>query len=126
MGAVDAASGTVTQREERPFSSVRKGYTAFAEGDVILAKITPCFENGKIAIARGLCSGLGFGSSEFHVFRPRGAVLSEYFFHFLRQEKFREDAADHMTSTAGQARLPADYVKVFGFRSRRSQSSTAS
>src|SRR5437660_1611798 len=72
MGAVDADRGIIITAEEKPFAAVRKGYTAFANGDVILAKITPCFENGKAALAAGLRNGLGFGSSEFHVFRPRG------------------------------------------------------
>jgi type I restriction enzyme, S subunit len=111
MAAVDAASGTITQVEERPFSSVRSGYTAFRDGDVILAKITPCFENGKAGIARDLTNGLGFGSSEFHVFRPTGAVMAAYLFHFIRQQGFRDEAASHMTGTAGQARVPGDYMK---------------
>jgi type I restriction enzyme S subunit len=111
MAAVDAAGGAIFGTEEKPFEAVRKGYTAFMNGDVILAKITPCFENGKAAIARKLTSGHGFGSSEFHVFRGTGAVLPEYLFHFLRQPAFRKEAADHMTGTAGQARVPVDYVR---------------
>lgn len=111
MGAVDAASGVITQPQECPFGKVRSGYTSFASGDVILAKITPCFENGKAAVARELRNGLGFGSSEFHVLRPRGAVLAEYLFHFIRQQCFRDEAAERMTGTAGQARVPVDYLK---------------
>ena len=56
--------------EIRSLSSVYSGYTYFAENDVLLAKITPCFENGKLGIARGLKNGVGFGSSEYIVFRP--------------------------------------------------------
>ena len=111
MGAVDAAHGAITAPEERPFADVRRAYTAFANRDVIMAKITPCFENGKAAVAADLKNGLGFGSSEFHVFRPKGPVLSEYLFHYIRQERFRQEAAENMTSTAGQARVPADYVR---------------
>ena len=111
MGALDAESGTIVSPQERPFGVVRKGYTAFADGDVILAKITPCFENGKAAIARELLNGHGFGSSEFHVFRPRESVIAEYLFHFLRQRSFRDDGVEHMTGTAGQARVPAEFVK---------------
>lgn len=111
MPAVDAVAGAITAAQERPFAEVRKGYTAFADGDVILAKITPCFENGKAAVARGLSNGLGFGSSEFHVLRPKGAVIPEYLFHFLRQDRFRDEAAANMTGTAGQARVPAHYLK---------------
>src|SRR3990172_4344256 len=75
MPAVDAESGAITQPETREFSAIRNGYTSFKEGDVIFAKITPCMENGKAAIARHLKSGLGFGSTEFHVLRPSAAVL---------------------------------------------------
>jgi type I restriction enzyme S subunit len=111
MGAVDAERGAITAPEVRSFADVRAGYTGFIEGDVIMAKITPCFENGKAAIARNLQNGLGFGSSEFHIFRARGAVLPEYLFHFLRQPAFREASVHHMTGTAGQARVPARYLR---------------
>src|SRR5262249_2338419 len=70
MPAVDAQNGAITNPLPRHFSEVRKGFTAFRDEDVIMAKITPCMENGKAAIARGLLNGLGFGSTEFHVIRP--------------------------------------------------------
>lgn len=111
MPAVDADSASITGAIERPFAEVRKGYTAFRDGDVILAKITPCFENGKAAEASNLRNGLGFGSSEFHVLRPTSALSARYLLHFLRQPSFREDAAAHMTGTAGQARVPTDYIR---------------
>src|SRR6266511_4322934 len=78
MGAVDAATGAITRRECREFAAVRGKYTAFQEGDLLLAKITPSFENGKATVARDLLSGLGFGSSEFYVLRPNGDVLAEF------------------------------------------------
>ena len=69
MTAVDDKYGIITDCEERTFGELRpKSYTPFAEGDVLFAKITPCMENGKAAIARGLTNGVGFGSTEFHVF----------------------------------------------------------
>jgi hypothetical protein len=74
MAAVDEISATIAQRMVRPFGEVRRGYTPFDEGDVLFAKITPCMENGKVAIARDLAGGRGFGSTEFHVLRP-GAAL---------------------------------------------------
>lgn len=111
MPAVDAAAGAITGAQERVFAAVRKGYTAFADGDVLLAKITPCFENGKAAVAAGLRNGVGFGSSEFHVLRSRGAVLPEYLHHFVRQPAFREIGAEHMIGTAGQARVPVEFVR---------------
>src|SRR5688572_11690933 len=111
MEAVDAGAGAIIAPEERRFGEVRKGYTGFADGDVLMAKITPSFENGKAAIARNLRNGLGFGSSEFHVFRPKGAVLPEILLHFIRHEAFRERAAQSMTGTAGQARVPVRFIK---------------
>lgn len=111
MSAVDAERGTIATPEIRPLAEVAKGYTAFREGDVIVAKITPCFENGKAAIARDLVNGVGFGSTEFHVLRPTGVVVAEYVYHFVRQERFREGAAGEMTGTVGQKRLPADFLR---------------
>ena len=73
MPAVDADSGAINAPEIRDFSKVRKGYTAFQNEDVIFAKITPCMENGKAAVARNLLNNFGFGSTEFFVFRSKGA-----------------------------------------------------
>lgn len=111
MAAVDADSGAITHVQSRPFSEVRKGYTSFRDGDVILAKITPCMENGKAAIARGLQNRLGFGSTEFHVLRPSGAVLPEYVYYFVRQESFRKVAEEHMTGSVGQRRVPTEFLQ---------------
>ncbi len=111
MAAVDERTGTIATPTTRPFSGVRKGYTAFSDGDVIMAKITPCMENGKTAIARDLVNGLGFGSTEFHVFRSTGAVLSEYLYHYLRQESFRRAAEDEMTGSVGQKRVPRAFLE---------------
>jgi type I restriction enzyme S subunit len=111
MPAVDAEAGAITKPETRPFSKVRNGFTAFREGDVIFAKITPCMENGKAAIARNLRSGFGFGSTEFHVLRSSGAVLPEFIYHFIRQESFRKAAEAEMTGSVGQRRVPADFLR---------------
>src|SRR3990167_2248142 len=67
MSAVSEITGTIIQTEERPLREILKGFTPFREGDVLFAKITPCMENGKVAIARNLTKGVGFGSTEFHV-----------------------------------------------------------
>jgi type I restriction enzyme S subunit len=113
MAAVDDHSGTITEPELRPFGELwAKSYTAFGEGDVLLAKITPCMENGKAALARGLSNKLGFGSTEFHVFRSTGAILPEYLYHYIRQQTFRDDAQAHMTGSAGQLRVPVEYVRA--------------
>lgn len=111
MPAVDAELGVISKFVDRPFSQVRKGYTAFREGDVIMAKITPCMENGKVAVVQGLKNGLGFGSTEFHVFRSNGSVLPEYLYHFIRQESFRKTAEAEMTGSVGQKRVPAEFLK---------------
>jgi type I restriction enzyme, S subunit len=110
MPAVDAEDGAITEPDIRAFSAVRKGYTSFIENDVIVAKITPCMENGKAAIARGLTNRHGFGSSEFHVLRPLGAAIPEYVYHFVRQESFRHEAESRMTGSVGQKRVPADFL----------------
>jgi type I restriction enzyme, S subunit len=111
MSAVAALSGTITTPEERGFAKVRKGYTAFRNNDVIFAKITPCMENGKAAIARNLTNGIGFGSTEFHVLRTYGAVLPKYIFHFIRQQSFRNKAKNQMTGSVGQKRVPRGFLE---------------
>lgn len=111
MPAVDADKGAITEPQERPFSEVRRGFTSFQDEDVIMAKITPCMENGKIAIARGLVNGLGFGSTEFHVLRSTGAVLPQYVYHFIRQESFRRKAEGEMTGSVGQKRVPTSFLE---------------
>jgi len=111
MAAVDHQDGAISGSSARPYDQVRKGFTHFAEGDVLFARITPCMENGKIAIARGLVNGLGCGTTEFHVLRPFGGILSEYIYRYLRQESFRRAAAANMSGTAGQLRVPTDYIK---------------
>ncbi len=111
MPAVDAISGAIKKPSIRAFAEVRKGFTSFRDEDVILAKITPCMENGKAAVAEGLLNGLGFGSTEFHVFRPTGIVLPRYLFHFIRQESFRKVAEGEMTGSVGQKRVPAEFLR---------------
>ncbi len=112
MPAVSAESGTIEAAVDKPLADVWKGFTHFAENDVIFAKITPCMENGKIAVARGLTNGLGCGSTEFHVLRSTGAVLPEFLWRFLRQSSFRNDAEGAMTGAVGQRRVPTDYLKA--------------
>lgn len=110
MAAVNEASGTIEQRLTRRFAEVKKGYTPFAEDDVLFAKITPCMENGKAAIARGLAGGRGFGSTEFHVLRARESVLPEWLYYFVRQRRFRREARRSFTGTTGQQRVPAAFM----------------
>lgn len=111
MAAVDERLGTIAVREERPLSEVSNGFTAFENGDVLFAKITPCMENGKIALARNLANGIGRGSTEFFVLRPGDRVLGEYLYHFVRQPRFREAAKKSFTGTAGQQRVPKSFME---------------
>lgn len=110
MSAVDEKSGTIIKPEMRTFGEVSKGYTSFLENDVLFAKVTPCMENGKAAIAGNLVNGLGFGSTEFHVLRPTGLVLAEYIFHFIRQVAFRDRAASAFVGTGGLQRVPPEFL----------------
>lgn len=111
MGAVDETTGMIVERETRPLAEVRTGYTSFAEGDVLFAKITPCMENGKVAMASDLANGIGRGSTEFYVLRPGDRILGEYIFHFVRQQRFRDQAKRNFTGTAGQQRVPKSFME---------------
>ena len=112
MAAVDEAGGQIVSLQARPFSEVKKGYTHFEDGDVLFAKITPCMENGKAAIARELLGGHGFGSTEFHVVRPQPHVLPEWVFYFVRRQSFRAEAKRSFTGTAGQQRVPTTFMEL--------------
>lgn len=111
MAAVSEISGAIINGVSRPLREVAKGFTQFADGDVIFAKITPSMENGKSAVARNLKNDIGFGSTEFHVLRSYGSVLPEYIWYFIRQVSFRENARKVMTGAVGQQRVPATYLK---------------
>lgn len=109
MAAVDALTGTL-EPEERLFGELSKGLTPFLDGDVLIAKITPCFENGKIAQAR-LQHPLGIGSTEFHVVRAHpDQADSRYLLHFLRQERVLRIGEARMTGSAGQRRVPPEFI----------------
>ncbi len=110
MAAVDEQMGEIVRPEVREFSEVRRGFTPFVENDVLFAKITPCMQNGKAAIARNLVNGLGFGSTEFHVLRASPVVLPEWLFLLVRRPEFRRAAEAAFTGTAGQQRVPTDFL----------------
>ncbi len=99
--------------EQKKLSEVTASYTYFEDNDVLLAKVTPCFENGKAGIARGLLNGIGFGSSEFYVLRSRGQVLPEWVYFCVMHPLFRDAAVAQMTGTGGLQRVPRDYVEHF-------------
>ncbi|WP_259573491.1 N-6 DNA methylase [Shewanella baltica] len=106
-----SASGYITSAVPRKLGEVLKGsYTYFAEDDIIIAKITPCMENGKCAIARGLTNSIGMGSSEFHVIRAdKNQIQADYLFYFLNRNDVRTIAAKNMTGSSGHRRVPEQF-----------------
>jgi type I restriction enzyme M protein len=101
-------------RETRRLDEVTASYTYFRDGDVLLAKVTPCFENGKAGVAWHLRNGIGFGSSEFHVLRPTDAVLPEWVYVCIMTPAFRAWATPQMTGTGGLQRVPRTAVESYG------------
>lgn len=92
-------------RQLRKFGEVSSGFTNFKSNDVLVAKITPCFENGKGAIVKGLVNGIGFGSTEFHVLRAKNGVSPEFVSHIAQWPTFRKEAQRYMIGSAGQQRV---------------------
>jgi len=111
MEYVDDVSGTIANTSTRRVGDVKKGYTFFKNDDVIFAKITPCMENGKCAIGKNLKNGIAFGSTEYHVVRAREEIIPEWIYHFLRQERIRQQATGWFRGTAGQQRVPATFLE---------------
>lgn len=97
--------------QPKPWAEVKRGYTHFQDGDVLLAKITPCFENGKAGVVRGLPNGVGAGSTEYYVCRPRhDAVDARYLLAFLKSSSFVNEGAARMTGSVGHKRVPKEYL----------------
>ena len=111
MPAVEAETGQIDVSETRSFGAVRKGYTPFRKGDVLFAKITPCMENGKMAVVPDLVSEYGFGSTEFHVLRPADGVDPRFVYHAVSNRAFRSHAEHNMTGAVGQKRVPATILE---------------
>ena len=104
---------TFVPTQTRPLAEVAGSYTYFAEGDVLLAKITPCFENGKLGIAANLINGIGFGSSEYIVFRPDKSVNKEWLYYFLSREAFRVEGAASMSGAVGHKRVAKEFIESY-------------
>ena len=100
------------QQEIKLWGELKSGFTHFAEGDVLLAKITPCFQNGKSCIAYNLHSGYGAGTTELHVLRCI-LIEAQYLLLFLKNPFFIAEAKRNMTGTAGQQRVPTEYLQQF-------------
>jgi len=116
MKLVEEIINKIHLTEMRRYEDVLKGsYTPFINGDVIFAKVTPCMENGKIAIVDNLKNGIGFGSSEFHVLRAGDKVMSKFIFYYLVQDRFRHEAANEMTGAVGLRRVPKQFIENYSF-----------
>jgi type I restriction enzyme S subunit len=105
--------GGIINIQSRTYGEVKQGYTTFAEGDILFAKITPCLENGKGAIAQGLIQGVGFGSTEFFVLTPKIESDREFIYHLCQNPIVRRRAESFMQGSAGQKRLPRNFFFRF-------------
>ena len=112
MPAVEAETGNIDVSGTRKFGTVKKGYTPFHEGDVLFAKITPCMENGKMAVVPSLTNGLGFGSTEFHVLRASNGVSPQYLYYYVSSQSFRREAEHNMSGAVGQRRVTTPYLSA--------------
>ena len=113
MAAVSAGYlNYIALKEEKPWKTVKNGYTKFADRDILIAKITPCFQNRKSAIAHSLINGIGCGSSEFHVLRTNENILDQnYLLLFLKSPWFIAYGVENFKGTAGQQRLGTSELK---------------
>lgn len=100
--------------DERPWGEIKKAYTNFKDGDVIFAKVTPCFENGKAAFVEGMPNGIGAGSSEFFVLRPScDEVSAKYLLALVKSHDFLSEGAENMTGAVGLRRVPKQFVENY-------------
>lgn len=114
MADINTFDASFTPKENRKLSEVLSGFTYFKDNDILLAKITPCFENGKAAIARNLTNGIGFGSTEYIVIRANTSIVyPEWIFYHINTPEFIEGGKAFMTGTAGQQRVDINYVKQY-------------
>jgi len=97
----------------RSYAEVANGFTGFQDNDILVAKITPCFENGKGALVTGLTNGKGFGSTEFHVVRAEDEIIRRLLYHHFSSYRFRVRGEANMTGSAGQKRIPASFISEY-------------
>ncbi|MFP3753021.1 restriction endonuclease subunit S [Cupriavidus sp. SIMBA_020] len=105
--------GGITESSELPFDTVNSGFTRFQNGDVLFAKITPCMENGKGALAESLTGGVGCGSTEFHVLRATQASVPGYLYQLMQWKQTRQTAEIFMSGSAGQQRVQSDFFSRY-------------
>ncbi|ATJ81536.1 restriction endonuclease subunit S [Halomonas beimenensis] len=112
MAAV-GENGGLQLDQVKALDEVGDGYTYFADGDVVTAKITPCFENGKGAFAEGLNNGIAFGTTELHIIRPGEEIDGRFLFYLSISELFRKLGEGAMYGAGGQKRVPELFIKDF-------------
>jgi type I restriction enzyme S subunit len=105
--------GEILDSDEKRIDDVIDDYTYFREDDVLVAKITPCFENGKGAFPQNLKNNIGFGTTEFVVIRPNECLLNKFFYYLTRSPLFREVGEGMMKGAAGQKRVPESFFRNF-------------
>jgi len=106
-------AGALVTKTDRIRGPLGSGYTQFVDGDILIAKITPCFENGKGALANGLTNGVGFGTTEFHVMRPHNPADADYLHQVTLTRSFRIAGERQMSGSAGQRRVPPEFIEDF-------------
>ncbi len=111
MRAVGVEGSGFVAPETRPYGEVKRGFTAFRPGDIIMAKITPCMENGKTMLVPEVPSGVCFGSTEFHVIRPEAGINGKWIELFLLRQETRRNAQREMEGAVGQMRVPAAFLQ---------------
>lgn len=110
MPSILAEANKIENIVKKKYREVKKGYTKFVEDDVLFAKITPCMENGKIAVAKNLINSIGCGTTEVHVFRSIGLFSNKLLFYFLVQPGFREFCKNNFSGAVGQQRISKDKI----------------
>ncbi|HHC7341577.1 TPA: restriction endonuclease subunit S [Vibrio parahaemolyticus] len=112
---MDAVSedAKLLRTDDKPYSEVSKGFTSFKDLDTLIAKITPCFENGKGALVNHLKNGIGFGSTEFHVLRAKRGNSPDFIYYLTTTSAFRVRGEMNMQGSAGQKRVTTDYLKLY-------------
>jgi type I restriction enzyme, S subunit len=110
MPSVSQSYGETPKFEVRQWETIKSGFTHFADNDVIVAKITPCFENSKAGIVRDLPNGIGAGTTELYVIRGNGVITPEFIYAFIKTREFLENGEHVMRGVAGQQRVPSEYV----------------
>ncbi|WP_051272927.1 restriction endonuclease subunit S [Sphingomonas phyllosphaerae] len=106
-------TGKIDVTRTRPFAELKNGYTYFADGDLVFAKVTPCFENGKGALIEGLLGGFGFGTTELTVLRPHVAADAQFLHWLIFSDLFRGPGSGEMLGAGGLKRVPDGFVADF-------------